>query len=998
MKYLLFLFFCFQFFSTALLPQSILINEIMSSNNSFLTDYQGDYEDWIELYNSDSSAINLFGYSLSDDNGNYRKWILPNIILSPKAYLIIYASGKNITNSTNLHTNFKIKSEGEEIWLSDNEGNIIDYLDSITIPSNISYGRLSDSINTLRYFDNPTPGTANIGHGYLGISEDPIFSNKAGFYNNSIALELYSSENESVIYYTTDGSDPDANSTVYFQNFLIDSTITVKAVNNKKNLIPSKIITKTFFINENTTLPVIALSTDPDNLWDNDVGIYVDGTNGIPGPCSPEPKNYNNDWERPVTIEYYEANKNFGFGMECGMKIFGGCSRTYPLKSLALYARKIYGQGSFNYPIFEELRFDSYEAIVLRNSGDDYYSTYMRDPLMHEIVNNIDLETLAYKPVVVFLNGKYWGIHNLREKVNEHYLAQHNNIDAENIDLLEREQWIISGDDIHYAQMIEFIENNNLSLAENYEYVASLMDIDNFISYCISQIYFDNTDWPGHNIKYWRSRDNGKWRWILYDTDFGFGFKDEENYRHNTLTFVTDENGETNANPPWSTFLLRKLLGNKLFEQKFINTFADYSNTIFSANIVNEKITQISETIKPEIRQHIKKWGEVYTPDLLYLYWLNNIKVLKSFASNRLQYVRNHFIEKFQLADTASIYFNSNISDNGFITINQLEIKNFPWSGTYFIGNPISLKAYSKLGYNFNHWIINDEIFSKEREITIELSERNLVTAVFEPDSNKINKVIFNEINYKSAESHDSGDWFEIANTGEDEIDLSGWKFQDQNDENVFIFPEGTTIKPSNYLVIINDTLKFINQFPSVKNYLGNFDFKLSNEGEYLEIRDNYDFLVDSVTYSIIEPWPALVEGNENSIELKSSDIDNSLGNNWMFSKYKNGSPGETNSTVATNVIANNVTNIDYTYSLKQNFPNPFNPTTEIVYSIAVKSKVSISIYNILGEKIVTLVNEMKEKGNYRVSVNLSGLASGIYFCKLNADNFFRTRKMILAK
>ncbi len=212
-----------------------------------------------------------------------------------------------------------------------------------------------------------------------------------------------------------------------------------------------------------------------------------------------------------------------------------------------------------------------YEAIVLRNSGDDYYSSFMRDGLMHSIVNELDLETQAYRPSVVFLNGEYWGIHNIREKINENYLAQHHDIDPNNIDLLEKNKFVISGDANHYNNMLEFISNNDMSLTDNFDYIETQMDIDNFIAYLLSQIYFDNTDWPGNNIKYWRSRDNGKWRWILYDTDFGFGFKSAQNYKNNTLRITpTAENGLENANKPWATFLLRKLLENDSFKKNLL--------------------------------------------------------------------------------------------------------------------------------------------------------------------------------------------------------------------------------------------------------------------------------------------------------------------------------------------------------------------------------------------------------------------------------------------
>lgn len=444
--------------------QSVIINEVMSSNFNNLQDEDGDYPDWIEIYNPSDNQVNLKDFSLSDDNVLTNKWVFPNIDLASGEYLLVFASGKNRIVD-NLHSNFKISGSGEKLWLRDGIGNIIDSLDSVAIPTDVSIGRSITDQSEWLFFITPTPGSENSTIGSSALCSAPIFSFEAGFYN-SINLELTSVNQDSEIYFTIDGSNPDINSELYKSPISINSSTVIKAICLNDTLLPSKIITKSYLINVNHSLPVISLSTTPSNLWNEENGIYVDGINGIPGPCSPDPKNYNQDWEKPINVEFFETDKSIAFSMQAGVKIYGGCSRTYPQKSLALYARRNYGYKSINYPVFSELPFDSYEAIILRNSGDDYYSSFMRDGLMHSIVNDLDLETQAYRPSVVYLNGEYWGIHNIREKINENYLAQHHDINPDNIDFLEKNRTVIAGDASNYNSMMDFLNNNDIGLSE----------------------------------------------------------------------------------------------------------------------------------------------------------------------------------------------------------------------------------------------------------------------------------------------------------------------------------------------------------------------------------------------------------------------------------------------------------------------------------------------------------------------------------------------------
>lgn len=277
---------------------------------------------------------------------------------------------------------------------------------------------------------------------------------------------------------------------------------------------------------------------------------------------------------------------------------------------MAIFKRNKYDTKKIDYQIFPDKAIDHFEAIVLRNSGNDWTSTMFRDAMMQYLIkDNMDIEIQAYQPAIVYLNGEHWGIHNIREKINEHFIAANRNVDSEKIDLLENDGVVINGDNTDYNSLIEFLKDNDVQESDNYAYVKDQMDIDNFMNYMVAQIYFDNTDWPGNNVKYWRLNDTkSKWRWIIYDTDFGFGMYNPNACSNNTLEFATEENGPGWPNPPCSTFLLRTLLENETFRHSFINHFADHLNTTFTATRVNEFIAQMKAGIEPEMIRHRQRW------------------------------------------------------------------------------------------------------------------------------------------------------------------------------------------------------------------------------------------------------------------------------------------------------------------------------------------------------------------------------------------------------
>lgn len=623
-----------------------------------------------------------------------------------------------------LHTNFKLSADGEQLSLHHSNGQLIDQIDTGRLLTNISCGRQPDGSATWLYFNRSTPGEANTTPGYQHITGDPGFSHQGGFYGQSLLLTITPSSPQAKVYYTMDGSIPTTASNLYQSPIPITKTIVVRAREILPNSLPGKIITHTYFINEKSTLPVVSLTTDPPNLWDADSGIYVLGTSYDTN----QPNwgaNFWEDWERPVHIEFFEPDGKPGFNLEAGMKIYGAWSRAYPQKSVAVFARSCYGAGEINYQIFPDKPITKFESLVLRNSGNDWYSTLFRDAMMQSLISETDLDILAYRPTVAFLNGVYWGIHNIREKINEHYIAANRNVDPENIDLLENNSSIIHGGAAHYQAMLNYMTANNMQLKVTLDSIKTMMDVDNFMDYQIAQIYFDNTDWPGNNVKFWRPRTaDGRWKWIVFDTDFGFGLYNSNNYRNNTLAFATEPNGPNWPNPPWSTFLLRKLLENQQFKTDFINRFADHLNSTFLPNRVNQRIDAMKAVLEPEIQRHQKKWSQSISN------WYQKVELLKQFANFRPAFLEAHLISKFQLKGMARLTLNIAPPEAGQINLNSLILAQFPWQGNYFKEIPIQIEAIPNDGFRLVGWA--DPSFGNNAAITLIPAQDVVITAKFE--------------------------------------------------------------------------------------------------------------------------------------------------------------------------------------------------------------------------------------------------------------------------
>ena len=613
------------------------INEVVSRNAGVLRDEDGDSPDWIELYNSGDSPVALLGYGLSDSEGEPFRWVFPDVEIDPGEFLVIFASGKDRQEPGQpLHTNFSLSAGGETLVLTAADGQTADFLTTGALKTDLSVGRQPDGVGTPVLFVTPTPGAPNSGDAKLGFARPPVASHRSGFYADAIEISLTLSPFEpagAVIRYTLDGKEPDTTSPVYDGPVSIAKTTVMRARVFTEGFLPSPAVNATYLVGDDTELSVLSIMMDPKDLFDHYTGIYALG----PRAAENFPyigANFWQPWEKPMHFQLFEPDGTLGFSFDAGIRIGGQYSRAVPQKTFNIFARNEYGSNVMEYPFFPGKDLTTCKAITLRQSGQDWNLSMIRDTFMTSLLSETDLDYQAYRPVVLYLNGAYWGIYNIRERINEHYIAYNHDIDPSKVDILQANHTVRAGSADDYIALRNYIERNDMRNPEHYAYVQTKMDVTNYIDYWVAQIYFGNTD--SANIRFWREQsDEGKWRWIVYDVDWGFF-----TWNHNTLVYVTHPAGTGYASRLWTT-VMTNLLRNNDFRQEFVERLAYHMNHTFAKERVLARIDERVAEIESEVPRHLARWN------LSMANWQYNVSYLRSYAEARtdqiMGYVQRYF-------------------------------------------------------------------------------------------------------------------------------------------------------------------------------------------------------------------------------------------------------------------------------------------------------------------------------------------------------------------
>lgn len=607
----------------------IVINEIMISNASLLTEEDGGNYDWIELYNRSNEIVDITGYSLTDDPDYPTKWRFPEKTLGPGEYVTVMASGLADSDDVKkkyIHTNFKLSAMGEVLVLYDNNVKLQDRYNIPYLPQGITLGRVA-SENPLFCFQDPTPNAANAAP-LTGIITAPIPSVAGGSYDTAQQVAFSTETPDTKVYYTLDGTEPTQNSTRYSGAISVNKTGVIRARAYRDGYIDSPINTVTYFIGEEHSLPLVSIVADPDSLFNKVSGIYELGPDPelVQGSTIHyEKANYlerGKESERPASFEVFDENGQEVFNQNVAIRIQGGYSRDNAQKSFSVIARSEYGPGTMQYSFFDDRPFTEYKSIILRQGGQDQNIAKIKEAVTLSLVQDkgFNFLTQAFKPYVMYLNGEYWGVYFMMEKRNEFYISQHEGIDdPDSINVLYASTRTKQGNREDYDKAVKYIKTHDMSQKESFKYVAQYIDTDSFMDEMICEIWVANTDYA--NMEYYQV-PGGKYKQIYYDFCWTFGSSKYPDGIHPTLKRRMDDD-------VCCSTLFGGLLDYKPWRDKFIERFAWALKEVYNPERVLAAIDKYADLVRDEIPDERAKFGGSVSS------WEKNVENMRSFTKGR---------------------------------------------------------------------------------------------------------------------------------------------------------------------------------------------------------------------------------------------------------------------------------------------------------------------------------------------------------------------------
>ena len=857
----------------------IVINEIMATNRDGLVDEDQAQSDWIELHNRDEVAVDLLGWSLSDDPDKPGKYVLPATTLDPGDYLLIFASGKNRSpaNGGELHASFKLAGSGEYLGLFAPELPRLaaDEL-SPGYPdqrNDHSYGREQNG-DSWKHFDTPTPNAFNGRSDIQGLTSPPHFSNSRGFYSQPFNLHLTSGERDALIRYTTDGSEPTiTNGTPYRSPITINSTTIIRAVVFRPDHLPSKVETHSYFYNEPASirsLPIVSINTDNSNLW---------GPTGIqtPGNCAQR----GIAWERPVSVEYIKRDQS-GFQANCGIRVQGGNhirGRYNPngglpasKYSFRLYFRGDYGPSMLHYPFFEGSEVQSFDRIILRAGMNDHSNPFIVD----ELVRRMQLATGQVGSrgnfVNLFINGEYKGYYNATERIDDDFMRSWHG--GENDwDVIAQFGEIREGDASAWNRMLSVVTRDQ-STTGNYRRSVRELDIDNFIDYLLVNVYAGTGDWPHNNWRAARERfGRSKFRFYVWDAEHSLGNLGRS---VNGNTFATELGGGSQI-----AQMYRSLYRSPEFKlrwadraHKHMSNDGALQDHIHSGNYRNMR--REMRGVIPRMDSRISSHWIPNRRDVI----IGHMKALGLYRSEEAPILRPTGGtlppgERIELTSTGeTIYYTVDGSDPrttvysitadhplGSVSPTAIE-----YTGPFTIEGTTTIMARARTGEDWSALVESE--FLQEPDF---------------PDI-RISEIMYNPPGGSAYE------FIELFNASARPLNLGHFHFQGIN----YQFPGDFTLSPHSRIILASndDTESFSRRYPRQFVH-GWFGGSLSNGGERITLVDGFGKNIHSVRFNDSAGWPASPDGGGYSLVLRDLDGDPSDPTSWSASPRIHGSPGE---------------------------------------------------------------------------------------------------------
>lgn len=687
---------------------ALSFNEVMVANIDQYVDPCWNYGAWVELYNSTERSISIRGYWLSDDSTNLKKLrISTSQVVPANGFLNLWFDNYNKYSLTQM--NMKLDADGGTLFLTNWSGVKVA---EVTFPPAIarsSYARTTDGLGEWVWSPTPTPMASNEG---MSFAENrlptPEVSHESCFFSGTLNIKVDIPEG-CVLKYTTDGSTPSRSNGATSSNgeFAVTNSSVYRFAFVREGYLNSRVVTRSFLTQTKSyTIPVISIAANPNDLYSDEMGIFVKGTNGRPGRGQADPCNWNMDWERPCNFEFLAPDGTPLVNQETWISRCGGWSRASTPYSFKIHAVKVFeGENSLDYPFFSAKPYLKHKMLQIRNGGNDN-SCRVRDAFLQQLVatSGLDVDYQEYAPVAHYINGTYYGVINMREPNNKQHVYANYGLDDEEIDMYEIDA------DSGYLQMcgtrnawLELYDNARLAaLPSYYKKVEQQLDIEAFCNYMAVELYLGSTDWPKNNLKAFRPvAEGGRFRFILYDLDHSFQtndpfvlFSSRQNYTFNTL-YNESVSNITQEVEVVTIFL--NLLKNTTFRKRFIDTYCLVAGSVFEPTRCAELMNRLANRVA-DMQVIANAYGTNASP------WGTTSSVINSLNSRQqplIEALKNYGPMNIRSVTPQVVSLSSSTSA-ARMTVNGIYVPTGKFNGQLF--PPVALKAETPAGYRFVGW------------------------------------------------------------------------------------------------------------------------------------------------------------------------------------------------------------------------------------------------------------------------------------------------------
>ncbi|MCE5189519.1 MAG: lamin tail domain-containing protein [Eubacteriales bacterium] len=594
---------------------------VFISEVSAVQDVKSGENDWIELCNGSGAAVDLSGWTLSDSPDTPAEFTISSKTIEAGGYLVIECSSHKLRQNADVAP-FSISTGGETIVLHNAQGALVDSFDTGALGPDVTSGRIEGDTSVDRvFFSNATRGEENDTDVVAGIAAQPAFSVNSLYHSEPFSVTIRCDDPNATVYYTTDGDEPTARSNAYTGPVPISSNTPLRAVSIVSGKRPSEITTATYLFDEPHSVPVVCVTGDPDRIK---MVMTVD--------------DMDMKTEKLVNISYYEADGTLGTSFPAGIKPKGAGTVAYAQKSLSINLRSGYGQSSVTYPFWPDYEFKTFSSLVVRNSGQDWGNARIRDAFTSALVEGMNIDNSATRPVVVYINGKYNGLYDLGEDQNGEFLETHYGVDGDTVEFIRRNSTVIKGDNDDIKRVRSFAETKDLSDDEVFAQFSQWVDVAYFTDYFIAQTYICNSDM--FNQKYWRTTDYAvKWRPVFYDLDFAFKTAERD-----MIGQYFNAQGVPSADKSLTYFeIYIGLKKNKAWRDYCVERYVEVVEKYFNAERATALLDQMAAAIRPEMPRQIERWGKPYSMSE----WEEQIKQLRYFVKNRPSYALENMRKYF---------------------------------------------------------------------------------------------------------------------------------------------------------------------------------------------------------------------------------------------------------------------------------------------------------------------------------------------------------------